>query len=225
MAPGAAVSESKTDQAYRFIKERIENGRYTPGYRLVLDAIAKEVGTSTVPVREAVRLLEAEQLVTFERNVGAQVAFMHEEEYLYTMQTLAVVEGTAIALSIDLIDAERIARARAVNEQLSEAVAAFDPHRITELNREFHAVLFEVCPNPHVLDLVHRGWRRLALLRDSVFGFVPGRAQQSVEEHESLLVLLESGAPALEVELAARQHRSNTLDAVLTYQASTRRTQ
>ena len=219
------MSESKTDQAYRFIKERIENGRYSPGYRLVLDAIAKEVGTSTVPVREAVRLLEAEQLVTFERNVGAQVAFMHEEEYLYTMQTLAVVEGTAIALSIDLIDAERIARARAVNEQLRSAVAAFDPHRITELNREFHGVLFEVCPNPHVLDLVHRGWRRLALLRDSVFGFVPGRAQQSVEEHESLLVLLESGAPALEVELAARQHRSNTLNAVLTYQASTRRTQ
>jgi DNA-binding GntR family transcriptional regulator len=219
------VNESKTDQAYRFIKERIENGRYSPGYRIVLDVIAKEVGTSTVPVREAIRLLEAEQLVTLERNVGAQVAFMHEEEYLYTMQTLAVVEGAAIALSIELIDTERIARARAVNEQLSEAVAAFDPHRITELNREFHAVLFEVCPNPHVLDLVHRGWRRLALLRDSVFGFVPGRAQQSVEEHESLLVLLESGAPALEVELAARQHRSNTLDAVLTYQASTRRTQ
>jgi DNA-binding GntR family transcriptional regulator len=219
------VNESKTDQAYRFIKERIENGRYSPGYRIVLDVIAKEVGTSTVPVREAIRLLEAEQLVTLERNVGAQVAFMHKEEYLYTMQTLAVVEGAAIALSIELIDTERIARARAVNEQLSEAVAAFDPHRITELNREFHAVLFEVCPNPHVLDLVHRGWRRLALLRDSVFGFVPGRAQQSVEEHESLLVLLESGAPALEVELAARQHRSNTLDAVLTYQASTRRTQ
>ena len=219
------MNASKTDQAYRFIKERIENGRYSPGYRLVLDAIAKEVGTSTVPVREAVRLLEAEQLVTFERNVGAQVAFMHEEEYLYTMQTLAVVEGAAIALSIDLIDAERIGRARAVNEQLCSAVAAFDPHRITELNREFHAVLFEVCPNPHILDLVHRGWRRLALLRESVFGFVPGRVQQSVEEHESLLVLLESGAPALEVELAARQHRSNTLDAVLTFQASTRRTQ
>ncbi|WP_030437433.1 GntR family transcriptional regulator [Actinoplanes subtropicus] len=212
------MTESKTERAYRFIKDRIEDGRFSPGYRLVLDVIAKEIQTSTVPVREAVRLLEAEQLVTFERNVGAQVAFMHEQEYRYTMQTLAVLEGAAIALSVGLIDADRIRRARAINKELSAAVTDFDPRRITELNRDFHTALFELCPNPHVLDLVHRGWKRLTLLRDSVFGFVPGRARQSVREHEALLVLLESGASPLEVEVAARGHRTNTLEAVLAYQ-------
>lgn len=93
----------------------------------------------------------------------------------------------------------------------------------TELNLAFHAVLFEECPNPHILDLVHRGWRRLSMLRDSVFSFVPNRARESVEEHEDLLKLLESGAGLLDIELAARAHRTRTLDAVLAYQADHKR--
>ena len=39
-------------------------------------------------------------------------------------------------------------------------------------------MLFEQCPNPHILDLVHRGWNRLGVLRASTFSFVPGRAQR-----------------------------------------------
>ena len=49
-----------------------EAGTYGPGYRLVLGTIAKDLGISVVPVREAIRRLEAEGLVTFERNVGAR---------------------------------------------------------------------------------------------------------------------------------------------------------
>ena len=81
---------SKSQQAYRYVRDRIDDGRFVPGYRLVLGAIAKDLGVSVVPVREAIRLLEAEGLVTFERNVGAQVALLEKAEYLYTMQTLAV---------------------------------------------------------------------------------------------------------------------------------------
>ena len=86
------TAESKSQLAYRFIRERIDDGRYVPGYRLVLGQIARELDVSVVPVREAIRLLEAEGLVTFERNVGAQVALVKETEYLHTMETLALVE-------------------------------------------------------------------------------------------------------------------------------------
>ncbi|HEX6955448.1 MAG TPA: GntR family transcriptional regulator, partial [Agromyces sp.] len=91
-------AESKSKRAYRFVRERIDDGRYVPGYRLVLGQIARELGVSVVPVREAIRLLEAEGLVTYERNVGAQVALVKEAEYLHTMQTLALVEGYATSL-------------------------------------------------------------------------------------------------------------------------------
>ena len=215
MAETALAAGSKSQQAYEAVKARIVEGTYSPGYRLVLGTIAKDLGVSVVPVREAIRRLEAEGLVTFERNVGATVAGIDPTEYLYTMQTLSIVEGAATALSAPLIDAVAIARARAVNEEMRECLNHFDPVRFTRLNQDFHSILFEHCPNPHILDLVHRGWNRLAALRSSTFRFVPGRAHESVNEHEALLQLIESGATADEIEKAARLHRSATLDAYL----------
>ena len=210
---------SKSEQAYRLMRERIDSGRYVPGYRLVLAPIAAELDMSVVPVREAIRRLEAEGLVTFETNVGAQVALIKETEYLHTMETLALVEGSATALAAPSITADQIARARAINERMRESLSHFDPQRFTELNLEFHSVLFETCPNPHILDLVHRGWNRMKVLRNSSFSFVPGRAQESVNEHESLLQLIVDHATTLEIEIAARNHRLGTLNAVLAQNA------
>jgi DNA-binding GntR family transcriptional regulator len=212
-----STTGSKSQQAYQAVKARIVEGTYTPGYRLVLGSIARDLGFSVVPVREAIRRLEAEGLVTFERNVGATVAGIDPTEYLYTMQTLSIVEGAATALSAPLISGTDIARARAVNEEMRECLEHFDPVRFTQLNQDFHSVLFEHCPNPHILDLVHRGWNRLASLRSSTFRFVPGRARDSVNEHEGLLQLIESGADAEQIEKAARLHRSATLDAYLAH--------
>jgi DNA-binding GntR family transcriptional regulator len=213
--PGLTNSGSKSEQAYQAVKARIVEGAYSPGYRLVLAAIAKDLGFSVVPVREAIRRLEAEGLVKFERNIGATVAGIDPTEYLYTMQTLSIVEGAATALSAPLIGEGDISRARAVNEEMRGCLEHFDPVRFTRLNQDFHSVLFEHCPNPHILDLVHRGWNRLASLRASTFRFVPGRARASVEEHEALLQLIEAGADADSIEKAARMHRSATLDAYL----------
>ncbi len=210
--PGAT---GKSQLAYRWIRERIADGRYTAGYRLVLDQIARELGVSAVPVREAVRMLEAEGLVTFERNVGAQVAMLDATEYVVTMQTLALVEGYATALSAPTLPAGSVKRARAINEQLAATLEHFDPASFTKLNLDFHSALFESCPNAHILDLVHRGWGRLAVLRESTFSFVPGRARESVVEHSTILDLIESGADAIVLELAARNHRLATLDAFI----------
>ncbi|NUJ88605.1 GntR family transcriptional regulator [Plantibacter sp. MCCC 1A11337] len=216
---GQEASLSKSERAYRFIREGIDEGRFVPGYRLVLGQIAGELDISVVPVREAIRRLEAEGLVTFERNVGAQVAMLHETEYLFTMQTLALVEGAATSMSAAYLTDDHLARAREINERMRRTLDDFDPHAFTALNLEFHTVLFEKCPNPHVLDLVHRGWRRLNALRDSTFSFVPGRARESVAEHDGILELIAAGAQPLEIEIAARDHRTATLDAMLAYQA------
>ena len=206
---------SKSERAYTAIKEKILDGAYTPGHRLVLAKLADDLGCSVVPVREAIRRLEAENFVTFERNVGATVAGIDPTEYLYTMQTLAIVEGAATALSAPLITASDIARAREINHQMRQCLEHFDPVRFTGLNRQFHSVLFENCPNPHILELVHRGWNRLQALRASTFSYVPGRARESVAEHETILQLLENGAGAGALEHAARAHRAATVDAYL----------
>ncbi|MDA4892652.1 GntR family transcriptional regulator [Streptomyces sp. MS2A] len=207
---------SKSEQAYAWIRSRIASHAYGPGYRLVLGPIADELGMSVVPVREAIRRLEAEGLVTFERNVGARVSLIDESEYAHTMQTLGLVEGAATALSAPHLDADALERAAEVNARMVQLLDHFDAHAFTDLNRQFHSVLFEPCPNPHLLDLVHRGWARLSGIRDSTFAFVPGRARHSVEEHAQILDLIRAEADPLEIELAARNHRWRTMDAFLT---------
>lgn len=216
----APVGVNKSERAYLEIKARITGGTFGPGYRLLLGEIAKDLDVSVVPVREAIRRLEAEGLVTFTANVGAQVVATDALEYQYTMETLSLVEGMATAMAAPNVTAGDLALARSINGEMRNCLLHFDPRRFTELNHEFHAVIFERCSNPHVLDLVHRGWNRLATIRESTFSFVPGRAQRSVEEHDSILDLIETGASALDVELAARSHRLATLHEYLDYQKS-----
>ena len=110
-----SVRQSKSQQAYQWIKERITANEYTAGYRLVLGAIAKELDMSVVPVREAIRQLEAEGFVTFEHNVGAQVAMVDEAQYRDSMVALSVLEGAATALAARRLTAADLQQARAIN--------------------------------------------------------------------------------------------------------------
>jgi DNA-binding GntR family transcriptional regulator len=131
------------------------------------------------------------------------------------MQTLSIVEGAATGLAAHLITDEDLRRARELNNQLRECLENFEPVRFTRLNNQFHAILYGRCPNPHILDLVHRGWNRLNAMRASSFDLVPGRARESVEEHDGLLELLGAKASPHEIEMAARAHRTGTLNAYM----------
>ena len=209
------ATPSKSERAYDAIKARIMDGSYSPGYRLVLDQLARELQVSPVPIREAVRRLEAEQFVRFERNVGARVTGINPTEYRHAMQTLAIVEGAATGLAAPLLGAAALAEAAEVNNRMRASLRDFDPHTFTVLNREFHRLLCAPCPNPQLAELVSRGWSRLASIRDTSFTHIPGRAAESVAEHDGLLRLIEGGATGADVEAAAREHRLGTLRAFL----------
>ncbi|MEZ0448027.1 GntR family transcriptional regulator [Cellulomonas sp. ICMP 17802] len=213
-----AQARSKSQLAYLWLKERIAGEELAPGYRLVLASVANELDMSVVPVREAIRRLEAEGLVTFERNVGARVSMIDDSQYRHSMETLAILEGTATALAARHLTADDLRQARELNRRLVESLEHFDPRVFTSLNHEFHAVLFAACPNPRMLALVEAEWTRLGHLRDSTFSFVPGRAQESVREHEALVDLIEAGAPLADIERTARRHRSATLAAYLSHE-------
>ncbi|GAA1139408.1 GntR family transcriptional regulator [Nesterenkonia lutea] len=204
---------SKSERTYDWIRERIIGREFNPGYRLVLGAIAKELGISVVPVREAVRRLEAEGLVEFERNVGARVAMVNRVEYIDTMQTLGVLEGAATALALPQMSEADLAQAQSINDQMRAMLENFDPVVFTSLNEKFHRALFQRCPNPHIAELADRGWNRMAGLRSSTFSFVPDRAPRSVQEHDEILQLIRARAEPLEIEMAVRRHKWRTVEA------------
>ncbi len=207
---------SKSQRAYHWIKERIAGQTYSPGYRLVLGNIAGELEMSVVPVREAIRQLEAEGLVQFEHNVGARVAMVDDTQYRHSMEALSILEGSATALSARHLTADDLKQARAINTQMIETLEHFNPSSFTQLNQQFHATLIAPCPNPRLQELVTLEMSRLNRLRDSTFSFVPGRAHESVREHEQIVALIENSAPIIEIERAARLHHASTLEAYLT---------
>ncbi|MFC7621137.1 GntR family transcriptional regulator [Microlunatus sp. GCM10028923] len=215
-----APETSKAQRAYTWLAGKIADGSFPPGYRLVLGPIATELEISVAPVREAIRLLEAEGLVSYAKNVGAQVAMPDPAEYVDVMQTLGALEGIATGLALPLITDDDLDRARELNAALARTLDDFDPPEFTRLNLQFHEVLFHRCPNRHLLELIRRTRTRLAGLRDSTFSFVPGRARRSVAEHEKLITAIEAARADPEkgraaVEAAVRGHRDATLQAFL----------
>lgn len=214
---------SKAQGAYLWIKEKIASGEYTPGYRLVLASIASKLDMSVVPVREAIRRLEAEGFVTFERNVGASVSMVDESQYRVTMEALGVLEGAATSLGSRYLSEKDLAQARSINREMEACLINLDPATFTQKNQEFHKILYSKCPNHRLRDLADTEWEKLNHIRTSTFSFVPHRAKDSVEEHYRILDLIEARAPEPSIEEAVRAHRSATLDTYLTNHWKTHR--
>ncbi|WP_230205954.1 GntR family transcriptional regulator [Actinomyces urinae] len=197
---------------YRTLHQGILSGQYSAGYRLVLDRIARELGVSAVPVREAIRRLEAEGLVKFQCNVGAVVTGVDKKDYAVTTETMAVMEGYATALSIPYLTEEDLKEAHELNDQMRELlVGEFDPPKFTTLSIRFHRILTQRCPNHRLFDLLERECDRVTIIRRTAFAFDPSYSTQSVDEHEEILKLIEEGSPSVDVELAAREHRMWTM--------------
>lgn len=211
---------TRIDECYALLKTRILDGTYGPGHRLVLDQLGRDTGISPIPWREAMRRLEAEGWLEMVPNVGARVATFDAGEWSRSMRLLARLEGLATALAAAEITADELADARQINKQMSEALADFDPLRFSHLNKAFHTLICHRAPDTHLVALLDTEWSRLDLIRRSIFTHAPGRAVQSVAEHDGLLQLLESHADADTIEAAARAHKLNTLEAVSRHEES-----
>lgn len=212
---------SRADLCYQLLKGRILDGTYGPGHRLVIDQLGRETKMSAIPWRESMRRLEAEGWVEIVPNVGARVATFDAGEWARAMRLLARLEGLATTLAATELSQEQLAAARSMNRQMSEALADFDPLGFSRLNKQFHVVICHHSGDPHLNALLDTEWARLDLMRRTAFTHAPGRAVESVAEHDSLLDLIETRADADAIETAARQHKLNTLHAVLRHESAT----
>jgi len=221
--PGRDQPGAKLEHAYSVLRDGIVAGTYPPGSRLVLEELAREFAMSPVPIREAVRRLEAEGYVEVEPTVGPRVVSFDAGQYADAMHLLAVLEGTATALAAPCMRATDLALTRRLNADLRAGLESFTPLQFTQRNREFHFAIYARCPNPMVTAALENLWHRLDVFRRAVFVYAPGRPAVSVDEHARLLDLIADGAPADEIERAARAHKQGTRAALLPLLADTGR--
>ena len=206
-----AAIVTKQERVYQAIRERILSGAYGPGYRVVIDALAEEFEVSGLPVREAIRRLEAEGLVIYRPNAGAQVAPADPGLFDEEMTVLAVLEGYGTALAAPCLGAADIARLSEINDEMAAAMAELDTLRFGRLNQEFHGLIYERCPNAALVGMLRDVARRLDAIRRTVFVQIPYRGSTSVAEHRELISLIKTQAPAAKIEKAAREHKLATV--------------
>jgi DNA-binding GntR family transcriptional regulator len=204
---------NKQERTYEILRDRIHSGVYPPMARLNIDGLARELGVSPIPVREALRRLEAQGWVRFRPNAGAVVSPVDETSWEQAMVALAVLEGAATAEAQPHLRASDFTRLRKI---AAEMEGQDDPIRFGQLNRRLHAAIVARCPNSVLLELLGQTHDRLDRVRATMFSYLPERAAQAAAEHARLIELLQN-ADAAEVERYARWHKLQTVEA---YRAS-----
>src|SRR5579883_1391834 len=139
------AQENKQERAYTVLRRRILDGTYASGYRLNIDALARELGLSKVPIREAIRRLEAEGWVVTSPNTSPQVAQIDLGQWEAEMTILAVLEGYATAQAAEFLLPDDYDRLRQINATMQEALQDFNIGTYNSLNRAFHTVIYQRC--------------------------------------------------------------------------------
>jgi DNA-binding GntR family transcriptional regulator len=200
---------NKQERTYEILRDRIHNGAYPPMARLNIDALAREFGVSPIPVREALRRLEAQGWVQFKPNAGAIVSPVDATSWEQAMVALAILEGAATAEAQRHLRKSDFTRLRKIAADME---SQDDLVRFGKLNRRLHEAIVARCGNACLLDLLSQTHDRLDRVRATMFAYLPERAAEAAREHVRLIELLESGDPA-EVERYARWHKLQTVEA------------
>ena len=207
---------NKQERTYTILRDRIHSGAHPPKSRLNIDGLARELGVSAIPVREALRRLEAEGWVLFQPNVGAIVAPVDATMWEQQMVAVAILEGAATAEACAHLRPLDLARLRKIAAEMDEVAAAGDAIRFGRLNRKLHAAITARCPNSYLVELLEQTYAGLDRIRSTMFAYLPDRSKAAQDEHAHLIDLLEAGDPAA-VEQYARWHKVQTIEA---YRAS-----
>lgn len=202
---------TKTDTVYAALRERILQGTYRPGQRLVPANLKAEFGVSAIPIREAFRRLEAEGWLVYRANVGAEVRGIDVTDWVMYLDALAPLTAHATALAAPHLGAAELALAREANVAMRACMERGDPIAANDWNLRFHAILVSGCPNEYVREVVGQIVERLEAIRRVVVVLTAGRNWEAIEEHDELLALIENGAPTAEIESYTREHARRTI--------------
>lgn len=183
------MPSSAADPIYDDIRVAILSGEIAPGAPLRQDEIAKRFGVSKIPVREALRRLEVDNLVIFERNKGASVRRYSEAEVLQLLDIRIALECRALELAVPNMIAADFSDMRTL---LDDYAKRTDPAEWGAMNAQFHNMLYEPCGNPQLIkmidDLQGKLGQFLRLLLSTASGL-----DRPMREHSDILEACERG--------------------------------
>jgi DNA-binding GntR family transcriptional regulator len=168
------------------LRERILHGVYPEGEPLRQDAIAEELGVSRIPVREALRQLEAEGLVTFNPHRGAVVSTLSLDEIEELFELREQIELDLFRRAMPNITAQDVARAKEILDTYETALTNGDVASWGEMNWQFHSTLYAPSRRPFTLGFAQKLHQQCDRYLRMQLALTHGELRAS-EEHRGIL--------------------------------------
>lgn len=182
------------DNAYRAIREGILAGTFPGGAHITARQLAEATGLSRTPVREAMRRLEAEGMITLIPHRGAFVASWTDDEIEQIYELRVLLESFAAQVAAQRINDEQRAELAQLTEEMNRLVEQrpVDVDAIAEVNDRFHKCVLEACGNPRLRDLL--GAITETPLQLSTFRrYSVDQLRRSASQHAELVAALSVG--------------------------------
>jgi DNA-binding GntR family transcriptional regulator len=204
LAPRALYEEVAELLRQRIFARELEPGSWIDELR-----IAEALGISRTPLREALKVLAAEGLVTMKVRRGAYVTEVSEKDLRDVYHLLALLESDAARVVALTASDDQLRQISALHKELEKSVE--DRDRFFEINEAFHMLLLSVADNRWRDQMVADLRKVMKLNRHSSL-FKEGRIEQSLTEHQAIVQALISKQPELAAERMSA-HFSNGLEA------------
>jgi DNA-binding GntR family transcriptional regulator len=176
------------------LRDAIVAGTLSPGEKLSEARLAQRFGVSRTPVREALKQLEAERLVSIERRRGTFVKQFTRREVIELYDVRAALEGMAARLCAERRSEECAARVRQAYSRMSDAVDRDDASGFLREDQRLHELIFEGAGNDRLTEhyrLLDQHMQRQLLGR--IVTSRAGRMRRSLHEHVPIIVAVERG--------------------------------
>jgi len=201
----SSVTELKrgllSDQIYELVKTMIKDGSLEPGEQLVESQLARRLQVSQAPVRDALKQLVHEGLVTHVRHQGSFVTSYTDEEVAQARQARAELESIVGRLTCGTLSAETRAGLGDLIAKMHEAADEKDLGAFRELDFAFHRSVVEASGNvylPRMWDIIEPSLRSFHVLADPDY---PGDWHVAADWHKSLVEALDAGDPEAAAQL------------------------
>jgi DNA-binding GntR family transcriptional regulator len=188
------------------LRSRVISGDYPPGSHLVEDRLARDLGVSRNPVREALRVLQAEGFIDMIPRRGAVVATLSDDEVRDIFEVRMALERLAAQLAARRAGPQDVGELRRILLRAQEALGEDDAPTLTDLNTEFHELVLEISGNGYLRDVMLQLRGRMKWIFSRTAG--SARGQHSLDEHVQLSDAIEAGEEDAAADLAVRHVRA-----------------
>jgi len=183
-----------TLKAYHQLKRRIIDLRFRPGEILMVQSLAKELGISRTPVREALVRLQQEGFVEEAEGKKFKVSEITLKSILELHEIRELMEGHAVKRVAKNRTRAQVDELRELTKRMEQALGVRDPDLFFEADLEFHAKLIRFCGNRALQDLAVQLTEKIQRVRFLTL-YVHRRLEETIDEHSKILDGIEAQDP------------------------------